>query len=76
MKVYTYSRARNRLASVLDEAKEEGEVRIRRRNGDEFVIRPVQTFDFASMPTVEGADVTAEEIVDVIREGRARGYSS
>jgi len=33
MKVYTYSEAGQRLASLLDEARRAGEVRIRRRDG-------------------------------------------
>ncbi len=42
MKVYTYSEARQRLASLLDEALREGEVRIKRRDGDEFVLTPAE----------------------------------
>jgi PHD/YefM family antitoxin component YafN of YafNO toxin-antitoxin module len=41
MKVYTYSEARQRLARLLDEAGKRGEVRIKRRDGSEFVVRPV-----------------------------------
>ena len=33
MKIYTYSEARQNLASVLDEARRKGGVRIRRRDG-------------------------------------------
>ena len=33
MKVYTYSEARRWLARVLDEAREGGEIRIKRRDG-------------------------------------------
>ena len=38
MKVYTYSEARQRLASVLDAAQRDGAVRIRRRDGQ--LVRP------------------------------------
>lgn len=72
MKVYTYSEARQRLASVLDEARKGGEVRIKRRDGAEFIVTPVQT---AGSPLdVEGAnlDWSREEIVAAIREGRER----
>jgi prevent-host-death family protein len=41
MKVYTYSEARQRLASLLDQARREGQVRIRRRDGQMFVLQPV-----------------------------------
>lgn len=33
MKVYTYSEARQKFASVLDKAQKDGVVRIRRRDG-------------------------------------------
>jgi len=72
MKVYTYSEARQKLSDVLDRAKVEGEVRIKRRDGGEFVVRPAQRR--GSPLDVEGVDtdVTAEEIVDVVRELRER----
>jgi prevent-host-death family protein len=40
MMVYTYSEARQNLASLLDKAAEEGEVRIKRKDGRVFVIKP------------------------------------
>jgi hypothetical protein len=72
MKVYTYSEARQKLSDVLDRAKVEGEVRIKRRDGGEFVVRPAQRR--GSPLDVEGVDtdVTAEDIVDVVRELRER----
>ena len=41
MTVYTYSEARQRLSSVLDEAERDGSVRIR-RDGYEFELVPVE----------------------------------
>lgn len=72
MTVYTYSEARQRLSSVLDRAEREGAVRIRRRDGREFELLPVERA--ASPFDVEGAglDLTAEEIVAAVREGRDR----
>lgn len=72
MKVYTYSEARQKLSDVLDRAKVEGEVRIKRRDGGEFVVRPAQRR--GSPLDVEGVDtdMTAEEIVDAVRELRER----
>ena len=72
MKVYTYSEARQRLSDVLDSANEEGEVRIKRRDGREFVVRPAQRR--GSPLDVEGVDVdvTADEIVKAVREVRER----
>ena len=40
MKEYTYSEARQRLKAVLERARREGAVRIRRRDGSVFVLRP------------------------------------
>jgi prevent-host-death family protein len=39
MKEYTYSEARQKLSAVLDEAQRGGVVRIRRRDGQAFVLR-------------------------------------
>lgn len=70
MVVYTYSEARQNLASVLDRAAREGEVRVKRKDGQVFVIRPIACGD--SPLDVEGVDLglTAEEIIDFIQEGR------
>jgi hypothetical protein len=38
--MYTCSEARQKLASLLDKAAQEGEVRVRRKDGQVFVIRP------------------------------------
>lgn len=73
MKVYTYSEARQNLASLLDEAQREGAVQIRRRDGQAFTITPETAS--GSPLDVEGVDnlnITTEEIVALIREGRER----
>ncbi len=72
MNVYTFSEARQKLAAVLEEAQRKGAVRIKRRDGSEFEIVPVRLK--ASPLEVEGVDLglTAEEIVSVVREMRAR----
>jgi antitoxin Phd len=74
MKIYTYSEARQRLAKLLDQATREGAVRIRRRDGRTFIIRPERLN--RSPLEVEGVDlgVTTNEIVDFIREGRREGW--
>lgn len=75
MTEYTYTEARQNLASLLDRAAKEGEVRIRRRDGRIFVIKPQVRTD--SPLEVEGVDlgVTTAEIVEIVREGRS-GYGS
>lgn len=72
MNVYTFSEARQKLASVLEEAQRKGAVRIKRRDGSEFEVAPVRSR--ASPLDVEGVDLrlSAEEIVSVVREMRAR----
>lgn len=70
MKSYTFSEARQSLASVLEEARRKGVVRIRHRDGQAFVIVPEQPKQ--SPLDVEGVelDLTAEEIVGFIHTGR------
>jgi len=38
--VYTYTEARQNLASLLDQAAREGEVGVKRKDGQTFVIKP------------------------------------
>ena len=75
MKIFTFSEARRKLSEVLDRARAEGEVRIRRRDGGEFIVRPAKRS--GSPLDVKGVDtdITAEEIVSAIREGRERDLS-
>ncbi len=72
MKVYTYSEARRNLASLLDAAQREGAVKIRRRDGRSFLLC-AETSD-ASPLDVDIVDlgVASDEIVALVREGRAR----
>ena len=76
MIVYTYSEARQKLATLLDRAVKEGEVKIRRKDGQTFVIRPETRT--GSPLDVEGIDlgITADEIVEFIREGRRTIYTT
>jgi antitoxin Phd len=72
MNVYTFSEARQKLATVLDEAQRKGAVRIKRRDGSEFEIAPVRSQ--TSPLDIPGIDLglSAEEIVSAVREVRAR----
>lgn len=72
MKVYTFSEARQNLASVLDQARKEGAVRIRRRDGQVFLLKPeVSTRSPLDLPGID-VEVTTDEIVSFVREGRER----
>jgi hypothetical protein len=72
MRVYTYSEARQNLADLLDQAVEEGEVRIRRRDGREYILRPHRREGSPLDVPAVSTGVSAEEIVDAVREGRER----
>jgi antitoxin Phd len=70
MNVYTYTEARQKLAALLDKALQEGEVLIRRKDGQVFVVKPQPRAD--SPLNVEGIDlsITTPEIIAFIQESR------
>ena len=72
MRVFTYSQARQALATVLDTARKE-EVLIARRGGDTFAVTykttPKSPFDVPGIKT----RATTQDILDAIRESRSRG---
>jgi len=70
MKIYSYSRARAKLADVLEESKSE-EIIIKRRKGEMFIITPqkgrrTSPFDVLGI----NKKITRQEIVEAIRESR------
>lgn len=72
MKIYTYSKAREKLADVLEESKNE-EVVIRRRKGDLYSVVPKSPmrrspFDVSGLRK----KMTRKEILEAIRESRER----
>ncbi|MBA4389610.1 MAG: prevent-host-death protein [Syntrophus sp. (in: bacteria)] len=73
MKVYTYSEARDKLSSILEESKTE-EVVIRRRRGDMYAIVPQPARHRRSPFDVPGLSkgITRQEILDAIHESRER----
>ena len=72
MTVYTYSQARQRLSSVLDEAERDGSVRIRRRDGREFELVPVAQTASPFDVEAPGLDLSPEDIVSAVRATRDR----
>lgn len=72
MKIYTYSEARQNLATLLEEARRKGGVRIRRRDGESFVVRPEQPT--RSPFDVQGVDIglKREQIVRAIHDSRKK----
>jgi antitoxin Phd len=73
VKVYTYSEAREKLASILEESKTE-EVVIRRRKGDTYAIVPQSPHPRRSPFDVAGLNkrISKDEITEAIRESRER----
>ena len=74
MREYSFTEARQQFASILEEARKEGVVCIKKRNGEAFLIRPATPKQ--SPLDVEGVNLglDAADIVDAIREGR-EGHS-
>lgn len=72
MNMYTFTEARQKLAALLDEAARRGEVRIKRRDGQVFVIR-LQARNGSPLD-VKGLDLNLglPEILQSIQEGRRK----
>ncbi len=74
MKVYTYSEARQRLASLLEQSRHEGQVQIRRRDGQLFVVRPAagagSPLDVPGVRT----HLRRGELAALLQESRKTGY--
>lgn len=70
MKVYTYSEARQQLASLLEEAARTGSVLIRRKDGRIFALRPESPATSPLDVPGEPLGLSRDEIVEFIHEGR------
>jgi len=72
MEVYTYSEARQKLAKVLKQAETSGKVLIRRKDGRTFALVPEKiAVSPLNVPSIK-ANISTQEIVDLIRKGRER----
>ena len=72
MDVYTYSEARQKLAFVLEQAKNTGKVLIRRKDGQVFALTPeTKALSPLDIPSID-VNITSDEIVDIVRGGRER----
>lgn len=70
MKEFTYSEARQQLATLLEKARREGAVRIRRRDGQVFVLRPEQrTGSPLDVPSLK-LRISRDDLLTAVREGR------
>ena len=75
MKVYAYSEARRWFARILDEARAGGEIRIKRRDGSEFSLRPVTASESPLDVPGIATGISRSEILGAIREGRDRDHN-
>ena len=72
MEIYSYSEARQKLSSVLDEAESTGKVFIRRRDGRTYSLVPESMPDSPlDVPSVN-ANISTQEVVELIRRERGR----
>lgn len=72
MTVYTFSEARQKFASLLERARREGAVRVKRRDGQVFVIQPDRSLRSPlDVPGID-AEIPTEEIIGIVREMRQR----
>ncbi len=75
MEIYSYSEARQKLATVLDKADSAGKVFIRRRDGRTYALVPegIPTSPL-DVPSIS-AKISTQEIVSLVRRerGRSRG---
>ncbi|MFO7525790.1 MAG: type II toxin-antitoxin system Phd/YefM family antitoxin [Ignavibacteriaceae bacterium] len=72
MNIYSYSEARQKLASLLDKAKKEGKVLIKRKDGSLFELKSITRKK--SPLDVRGVNINLEkeEIINILREIRER----
>jgi len=70
MTVFSYSQARQNLATLLDVVFRDGVAVIERRSGESFEIRPIKTVRSAfDVPGIKTKATTAD-IVSAVRESR------
>jgi hypothetical protein len=72
MNIYTFSEARQQLATILERARKEGEIQIKRRDGQMFALKPIRKKK--SPLDVPGVNLhlSSEDIVQIVREMRER----
>jgi hypothetical protein len=73
MKIYSDSEAQYNLDSLLCEARKDGAVGIRQKDGQTFIIRPVDVPDSPLNAKGVNLPITTEEIAGFIHETRKEG---
>jgi hypothetical protein len=72
MKVYSYSQARQQLASLLEEASRTGVVNIRRRDGTVFKLTRVEERESGLDVPGLATGIGTAEMLSIVRKSRAR----
>lgn len=67
-----YLETQENLSVLLERAREQGEVRIKRDDGQVFVLKPEKKKRSALDVAGVDLDVSTKEIVEFVREGRER----
>ena len=70
MRIYTYSEARQKLASIFEQAAKYGKVRIKRCDGQIFVIKPEKREGYPLVVAGIKLGLSREEKLESIEEGR------
>lgn len=70
MRTFTFTEARQKLASLLEQAAKYGEVRIKLRDGQVFAIRPQRRKGSPLDVDGIGTKLSRREILESIGEGR------
>ena len=70
MKTYTFTEAREKLATLLDQAARGIEVRIKRRDGKVFIIKRIRRKESPLDVKDLNLNISRQDILDSIREGR------
>ena len=68
----TYLETQENLSVLLERAREEGEVRIKRADGQVFVLKPEKAKRSALDVAGINLGIRTDEIVEFVREGREK----
>jgi hypothetical protein len=60
---------------LLEQAAQHGAVRIRRSDGQEFMLMPLSSSRSALDVTGIDLNISTQEVIDIVREGRERQSS-
>lgn len=72
MTTFSTAEAEKQLSKLLEQARAEGEVRIKGTDGQEFIVRPANRSPLDVGQVKVNPPLTADEIVRAVREGRER----